>query len=30
MNSAVNFLNKPALVAVVVGLVLYGLIRRFV
>ena len=30
MNKAVSFLNKPMLVALVVGLVLYSLLRRFV
>lgn len=30
MNKVVSFLNKPMLVAIVVGLVLYSLLRRFV
>jgi len=30
MNKAVGFLNKPTVVAIVVALVLYSLIRRFV
>jgi hypothetical protein len=30
LNKAVGFLNKPALVAIVVALVMYSLLRRFV
>lgn len=30
MNKVVNFLNNKVLIAVVVGLVLYGLVRRFI
>lgn len=30
MNSVVTFLNKPVLVAIVVGLFVLGVVRRFV
>lgn len=30
MGSIVGFFNKPMLVAIVVALVLYGLLRRFI
>jgi len=30
MNSVVSFLNKPILVAIVVGLFVLGVVRRFV